>query len=273
MSHDHNHHSHGPPNYTRAFALGVALNLSFVAVEFGFGLWSQSVALMADAGHNLSDVLGLLLAWAAAYASTVGPNERRTYGLRRTSILAALVNALVLLLVTGGITWEAVRRLTSPAPVMGTTMMAVAAVGVVVNGATALLFFSGCRHDLNLRSAFLVTREFAPAMAKRRRGDIFFMASIASLRGFPRGGAYVAAKHGLLGLARSFRAELKSRGVRVMTILPGATWSPSWEGSGVPPERMMPTEDIARAFYDAYRMSRRTVVEEWILRPQLGDVE
>ncbi len=127
--------------------------------------------------------------------------------------------------------------------------------------------------DANLRSAFLVTREFAPAMAKRRRGDIFFMASIASLRGFPRGGAYVAAKHGLLGLARSFRAELKPRGVRVMTILPGATWSPSWEGSGVPAERMMPTGDIARAFYDAYRMSRRTVVEEWILRPQLGDVE
>jgi NAD(P)-dependent dehydrogenase (short-subunit alcohol dehydrogenase family) len=125
----------------------------------------------------------------------------------------------------------------------------------------------------NLRSAFLVTREFAPAMAKRRRGDIFFMASIASIRGFPRGGAYVAAKHGVLGLARAFRAELKPRGVRVMTILPGATWSPSWEGSGVPSERMMSTEDVAQAFYDAYRLSRRTVVEEIILRPQLGDVE
>ena len=125
----------------------------------------------------------------------------------------------------------------------------------------------------NLRSAFLVTREFAPAMAKRRRGDIFFMASVAGFRGFPQGGAYVAAKHGVVGLARAFRAELKSRGVRVVTILPGATWSPSWEGSGVPRERMMAAEDVARAFYDAYRLSRRTVVEEIILRPQLGDVE
>ena len=125
----------------------------------------------------------------------------------------------------------------------------------------------------NLRSAFLVTREFASAMAKRRRGDIFFMASVASVRVFPRGGAYSAAKHGLLGLARAFRAELKPRGVRVITILPGATRSPSWEGSGVPAARMMQTEDVARAFLDAYRMSRRTVVEEIILRPQLGDVE
>jgi cobalt-zinc-cadmium efflux system protein len=157
MSHNHDHHHdhHHPPNYSRAFALGVGLNLLFVAVEFGFGLWSHSIALLADAGHNLSDVLGLALAWAAAYASTVGPNERRTYGLRRSSILAALVNALVLLLVTGGITWEAVRRITNPAPVLGTTMMVVAAVGVVVNGATAFLFFSGRRHDLNLRGAFL----------------------------------------------------------------------------------------------------------------------
>jgi cobalt-zinc-cadmium efflux system protein len=154
-SHDHHHDHHHPPNYTRAFAVGVGLNLSFVALEFGFGLWSHSIALMADAGHNLSDVLGLLLAWAAAYASVVGPNERRTYGLRRTSILAALVNALVLLVVTGGITWEAVRRFANPAPAMGTTMMVVAAVGVVVNGATAFLFFAGRHRDLNLRGAFL----------------------------------------------------------------------------------------------------------------------
>lgn len=125
----------------------------------------------------------------------------------------------------------------------------------------------------NLRSGFLVTREFAKAMAARRRGDIFFMASIAGLRGFPRGGAYVAAKHGVRGLARAFRDELKSRGVRVITVFPGAAWSPSWEGSGVPPGRMMPGEDVAQAFYDAYRMNRRTVVEEIILRPQLGDVE
>lgn len=155
MAHDHDHHHQERPNYTRAFAVGVALNLMFVAVEFGFGFWSRSVALLADAGHNLSDVLGLLLAWAAAFAGTFGPNERRTYGLRRTSILAALANALVLLVATGGITWEAVRRFYEPAEVAGATMMVVAAVGVVVNGLTALLFFAGRSHDLNVRGAFL----------------------------------------------------------------------------------------------------------------------
>jgi cobalt-zinc-cadmium efflux system protein len=151
----HDHHHHAPANYNRAFAAGVALNLTFVAVEFASGIWSQSVALLADAGHNLSDVLGLLVAWAAAYLSTVGPNERRTYGLRRTSILAALINALVLLLATGGIAWEAMQRFDHPAPVAGKTMMAVAAIGVIVNSITAFLFFKGCRHDLNLRGAFL----------------------------------------------------------------------------------------------------------------------
>ena len=121
MSHDHHHdcQHHAPPDYGRAFALGTGLNLAFVAVEFGCGLWAHSVALLADAGHNLSDVLGLLLAWAAAYASTVGPNERRTYGLRRTSILAALANALVLLLATGGITWEALQRFAQPSTAAG----------------------------------------------------------------------------------------------------------------------------------------------------------
>jgi cobalt-zinc-cadmium efflux system protein len=157
MSHDDAHDCghHAAANYNRAFAIGAGLNLAFVGVEFAFGLWAHSVALLADAGHNLSDVLGLLLAWTAAYASTFGPNERRTYGLRRTSILAALANALVLLFATGGITWEAVQRFAQPAPVAGTTMMVVASVGVVVNGFTALLFFSGRGQDLNLRGAFL----------------------------------------------------------------------------------------------------------------------
>ncbi len=154
MSHDEHHH-HSPANYTRAFAIGVALNLSFVAVEVVFGLTSHSVSLLADAGHNMSDVFGLLLAWVAAYLSTVGPDERRTYGLRRTSILAALINAVVLLLATGGIAWEALRRLGQPAEVAGGTMMAVAGAGVVINGLTAILFYSGRQHDLNLRGAFL----------------------------------------------------------------------------------------------------------------------
>ncbi|HLJ09879.1 MAG TPA: cation diffusion facilitator family transporter [Planctomycetaceae bacterium] len=157
MAHAHAHsHSHrAPASHYRAFAIGAALNLTFVGLEVAFGLWSHSVALLADAGHNLSDVLGLFLAWAAAYLSTVEPNERRTYGLRRSSILAALLNALILLLATGGIAWEAVTRFASPAAVGGGTMMAVAGAGVVINGATAMLFFSGCHHDLNVRGAFL----------------------------------------------------------------------------------------------------------------------
>ena len=124
----------------------------------------------------------------------------------------------------------------------------------------------------NLRSVFLVTRAFAPAMAKRGKGDVFVMASVAGLRAFPAGGAYVAAKHGVLGLSRALREELKPSGVRVTVVLPGATVSPSWKGSGVPAARMMPAADVARAFFDAYRLGRRTVVEEIILRPQLGDL-
>ncbi len=152
---------------------------------------------------------------------------------------------------------------------------------VLVNNAgqfvpTPLLSMSPEQFDAvltaNLRSVFLVTRAFAPAMAARGTGDIFIMASVAAVRAFPAGGAYVAAKHGVLGLARAWREELKPSGVRVTAVLPGATVSPSWAGSGVPAERMMPAADVARVFFDIYRLSRRTVVEEIILRPPLGDV-
>ena len=125
---------------------------------------------------------------------------------------------------------------------------------------------------VNLRSAFLVTRAFADGMVRRGRGDVFFMGSVASVRAFPAGGAYVAAKHGLLGLARAFREELRASGVRVTAVLPGATLSPSWDGVDVPPERLMPAEDVARAFLDVYRLGRRTTVEEILLRPPLGDL-
>jgi cobalt-zinc-cadmium efflux system protein len=159
MSHSHagchHDHHHAVGGNQRAFAWGVALNLAFVGIEAACGFWSHSTALLADAGHNLSDVLGLLIAWGATRLSAVGPDERRTYGFRRSSIMAALANALILLVATGGITWEAVLRLITPQPVGGTTMMIVAAVGVIVNGATAFLFFSGRHHDLNIRGAFL----------------------------------------------------------------------------------------------------------------------
>ncbi len=125
---------------------------------------------------------------------------------------------------------------------------------------------------LNLRSAFLVSRAFVPAMIKRRAGDIFFMSSIAGLDAYPNAAGYCAAKFGVTGLAKVLRAETKAQGVRVTCVFPGATWSPSWAGSGVPAARMMPAEDIAHAILDAHRRSRRTVVEEIVLRPQAGDL-
>ncbi len=125
---------------------------------------------------------------------------------------------------------------------------------------------------VNLRSAFLVTRALLPAMLQRRRGDIFFMSSIAGLGAYPNAAGYCAAKFGVTGLAKVLRAETKGTGVRVCCVHPGATWSPSWSGSGVKPERIMPAEDVARAFLDVYRLGRRTVVEEIVLRPERGDV-
>ncbi len=125
---------------------------------------------------------------------------------------------------------------------------------------------------VNLRSAFLVTRAFLPAMVARRRGDILFMSSIAGLGAYPNAAAYCAAKFGLTGLAQVLRAETRALGIRVCCLHPGATWTPSWAGSGVDPERLMPAEDVARAVLDVFDKSRRTVVEEVVIRPQLGDL-
>lgn len=156
MAHSHHHsHDHAPANYNTAFAVGVALNLIYVAVEAAFGFLSGSLALLADAGHNLSDVLGLLLAWGGHYLAQRPRTERYTYGLRSSSILAALFNALILLAAIGGIVWEAVRRFSDPQPLEATTVIWVASVGVVINTATALLFLKGRKHDLNIRGAFL----------------------------------------------------------------------------------------------------------------------
>jgi cobalt-zinc-cadmium efflux system protein len=153
MGHNH-HHDHGA-NYNRAFGIGIALNVIYVVAEAGFGLASGSLALLADAGHNLSDVLGLLLAWGGHYLGQLPSTARRTYGWRSSSILAALFNALLLLAAIGGISWEAIRRFWEPQPTAGTTVMLVAALGVVINTATALLFLKGRKSDLNIRGAFL----------------------------------------------------------------------------------------------------------------------
>ena len=153
--HLHGHHPAGRADYGRAFALGIVLNLAYVIAEATFGALSGSLALLADAGHNLGDVLGLALSWGAAVLSRRQPSGRFTYGLRSSSILAALANAIILLVVTGGIAWEALWRLSHPIPVAGGTVAWVAAAGILVNGTTALLFARGRQRDLNLRSAFL----------------------------------------------------------------------------------------------------------------------
>jgi cobalt-zinc-cadmium efflux system protein len=156
---DHNHrgraHGHAPASFGTAFAVGIGLNLTFVAVEFGYGVLANSMALMADAGHNLSDVLGLVIAWIASVLTRRAPSSRYTYGLGGSSILAALFNSMLLLLAVGAIAWEAVLRLLHPEPVASGTVMIVAAVGIVVNGVTAALFASGRKGDLNIRGAFL----------------------------------------------------------------------------------------------------------------------
>jgi cobalt-zinc-cadmium efflux system protein len=161
--HDHSHgghhaghaHSHVPKTFGFAFALGIALNTIFVVVEAIFGLISNSTALLADAGHNLSDVVGLLIAWGAAALSQRAPTTRYTYGLRSSSILAALFNAMFLLVAVGAIAWEAVWRFAQPEPVASKTVMIVAAIGIAINGLTAWLFASGRKDDINIRGAFL----------------------------------------------------------------------------------------------------------------------
>ena len=153
--HHHHHHHANPARHGRAFVIAIALNSIFVVVEFGYGFVANSTALMADAGHNLSDVLGLLLAWGALLLARRSPSQRFTYGLRGTSILAALANAMLLFVACGAIGWEAVQRMAQPPAVAGMTVMWVAAVGIVVNGISAWLFFSGRRGDLNIRGAYL----------------------------------------------------------------------------------------------------------------------
>lgn len=152
MSH---HHSHAPDNYNRAFAIGIGLNILFVMIEASYGVIAGSLALIADAGHNLSDVISLLLAWGANRLATKPSSENRTYGFRRVTILASLMSAILLLVALGGIGWEAFGRLFDPKPVEGVIVIIVAGIGVVINGLTAWLFMAGQKHDLNIRAAYL----------------------------------------------------------------------------------------------------------------------
>jgi cobalt-zinc-cadmium efflux system protein len=154
-SHEHHAHDHGHDHGTRAFGIGAALNLALVVVEVVYGVASHSMALLADAGHNLGDVLGIVLAGAAALLARRKPTKQRTYGYRRLTVLAALANAIVLLVATGAVSWESVRRLGSPEIVDARTVMLVALAGTVVNAVSASLFFKGRRRDLNVRGAFV----------------------------------------------------------------------------------------------------------------------
>ncbi len=154
--HGHGHHHHPPPEeMNRAFIIGIGLNVLFVAVEFVFGVLADSLALIADAGHNLSDVLSLVLAWGAARLARREATPYRTYGFRRGTILSSLVSSVLLLVAMGAIAWEALLRFREPAPVEGAVMIGVAGVGVVINGLTAWLFAAGRHHDLNVRAAFM----------------------------------------------------------------------------------------------------------------------
>lgn len=153
--HDHSHHHSHVDTTSRAFGIGISLNLAFVAIEIGFGIYADSLSLLADAGHNFSDVIGLLAAWGAIILARRVPSLRYTYGLRSTTILAALANAMLLLIAVGGISWEAIRRFSEPMPVNEPIMIWVALIGVVINIVTALMLMQGHREDLNMRGAFI----------------------------------------------------------------------------------------------------------------------
>lgn len=164
MGHNHSHnqshsphhgHDHGPVDYSKAFIIGIVLNSTYIIIETVIGLSVNSLALLADAGHNLSDVLGLLIAWGASYLVQRKPTKTHTYGFKKSSILAAFVNSLILLVAIGGITWEAIGRFSDPQPIEGGMVMIVAGIGVIINTFTALLFVKGKENDINIKGAFL----------------------------------------------------------------------------------------------------------------------
>lgn len=179
--HDHSHdHSHHFDTHNRSFAIAVFLNLLFVIIEVIYGVISGSLALLADAGHNLSDVMGLAMAWVASWLASRVATYSKTYGLKKTTILAALFNALILIAAVGGITWEAIQRLTNPAGVAGLTVVIVAGIGVLINGATMMLFLKGQKGDINIRGAFLhMAADTAVSVGVVISGTILMLTNLA----------------------------------------------------------------------------------------------
>jgi len=154
-SHGHAGHSHGPMNYDRVFAIGITLNVTYAAIEAGAGFWLNSLSLIADAGHNFSDVLGLLLAWAAVWLSRRKPSSSHSYGLGRSSILAAMGNAMLLFAALGVIVWESMTRFANPQPILAGPVVWIATIGILINSFTAWLFMRGSKTDINVRGAYL----------------------------------------------------------------------------------------------------------------------
>lgn len=223
---------------------------------------------------------GIGAAIAAAYAAQI-PGVRLALVARSRSRLAAVARRCSALGAVAEIFPCDVADESQVATMAAAVQRRFRRVDVLVNNAghfagAALLDMSVAQFDAliatNLRSVFLVTRAIVPGMVRRGRGDVFNLSSIAGLKAYPGGAGYSAAKFGVSGLSKVMREEWREKGVRVCCVYPGATWTPSWAGSGASPQRMMPATDLARAFLDIYRLSRRTVVEEIVLRPQLGDL-
>ena len=206
--------------------LGVVLNFGFVVVGVIAGIVGNSTALLADAAHNLGDVLGLAMAWGAMVLARRGRTARRTYGLRRGTILAALANAMLLLVAVGGVTWESIQRLGRPLAVDGGLVAAVAVLGVIINTSSALLFLRGRKGDVNVRGAFNLCKAFLPSMLERKAGNIINLASIGGVVGIKDRLAYCTTKFAMVGLTKCLALDHAKDGVRVNCICPGRVETP-----------------------------------------------
>lgn len=287
MAHEHAHghaHGHARAGVGRAFLIGISLNLAFVVVEAVFGVVSRSMALLADAGHNLSDVLGLALSWASMFLARRKPSARRTYGMRGTTILASLGNALVLLFVTGGIAWESVRRFASPVPVGGKTMFVVALVGFAINMSSAVLFLREKDRDINVRSAFVhLASDAALALGVAISGAIMLatgwwwldpVGSIA-LSIVILGGTWSLLKSALHLAMQGVPEHVDIDGVRsYLTALPGVCevhdlhiWAMSTTEVALTAHLVLPYEDcgptfmrdVAKHLHDAFAIEHATI--------------
>lgn len=288
-------HTHGSPasqkGAERAFAFGIVLNLGFAATEAGFGFIAGSLALLADAAHNLSDVLGLVLAWGAALLSQRQPSPRFTYGMRNSSIWAAMLNALLLLVVCGAMAWEAIQRFAEPKPVQSMTVIVVAAVGVVINTATALAFAKGRRHDLNVRGAFLhMAADAAVSLGVALSGLLIMATGWLWIDPIVTCAIVVVIVFGTWGLLRdSVTLALSAVPSRIdpfavrswLEELPGVTqvhdlhiWAMSTSEVALTAHLVMPETQVSDQFYEqvAHELDQRFGIHHATLQLERGDM-